>query len=97
MNYDTINHPLWPHEDETIEIHCTCCDRLLSDVEASDPCIIDGKTFKDSCAGSITQLRLQGYIKAVADRTNKLTDQYSRDLNWAQGYVELPQKRVNHI
>lgn len=97
MNFDTTDNILWPHEDETIEMHCTCCDRLLSDVETADPCIIDGKTFKDNCASSITQLRLQGYIKAVADRTNKLVEQSDRDLNWAMGYQLIPQRNVKHI
>lgn len=96
MNHDTTDHILWPHEDETIELHCTCCDRPLTDVEASDPIIIDGKTFKDSCAGSLTQLRLQGFIKQAADFTKPLKEAHE----WACYNAvarTYPFRKVNHI
>ena len=97
MNFDTTDNILWPHEDETIELRCTCCDGLLNDVETADPCIIDGKTFKDSCASNLTSLRLQGFVKQAADRTNLLVKQHDRDLTWAMGFKLVKFGTVKHI
>ena len=98
MNYDDRHTMREEARMPQVEsMRCERCNNDLDDVEASDPCTIDYHTFCDSCAGSLTQLRLQGYIKSVADRTHEIVRQSDRDLSWAQGYVEIPQRRVNHI
>ena len=56
---------------ETIErVTCDCgCGRFVDDY---DPIEIDGKLFSDYCASDLVALRIDGTIKGVSIKTNKL-------------------------
>ena len=85
-------------DHETIEkTKCECCGGWLKDYEEADPCTIDRHIFCDDCASDLTSLRLQGYIKPVADRTNVIRNQSNRDLSWAMGFKLVQFGTVKHI
>jgi hypothetical protein len=71
MNYDTVDHVLWPYERPTATI-CEACSKQLSDVEKADPITFDGKVFCDQCGSDVAYLRNEGYIGLVSDKTRKL-------------------------
>ena len=69
------------YDSETIlKTRCSCCNQTLNEFEHEDPIVIDGETFKDSCASNLIQLRLQGYVKHVATRTNKLVKTHNKEV-----------------
>jgi len=82
---------------EPEQIRCECCNNLLNDYETADPCTIDYHTFCDSCAQNLTSLRLQGFIKSVADRTNVIRDKEHRDEMWGMGFQLVKFGTVKHI
>ena len=67
-------HILWPHDKQPEPItHCDCgCGQRLEYFEIDDPCVIDGRVFKDSCASE--------YLRAkhpVSEMTHSLKMQHA--------------------
>jgi len=91
MNYETVDHPLWPygshHADAVPE--CSGCFNDLNEAETFDPCIIDGRIFCDSCASEYIAFRC-GTLRKVSDMTHELR------MNLNNGYDLTPIHEVMH-
>jgi len=85
--------------DQTTELktRCECCNRFLNEYEEVDPIVIDRVTMCDSCAGNLTQLRLQGYIKEVSDRTKLLKEAHNWSLYHAAADKITPYRTVKTL
>ena len=85
-------------DNETIlKTRCTCCNRSLDEYEDADPIIIDGFIFKDSCAGDLTSLRLQGFIKEVSTRTRVLKEAHDWTAYNKASFGVMPFTNLKHI
>lgn len=73
MSFDTVNHILWPHDQELTEREiCDCCKERVD-----DPIEIDGRLFCDHCASDYAWLRNEGFIRTAHERTRRLVSSES--------------------
>ena len=87
-----------PHEINVDHLFvCQCCIETLSYYEQIDPIKIEGKTFCDDCASDLTRLRLDGYLRAVGPRTNRLVEGHMRKLDADLAELIHPIRTVKHI
>ena len=77
MNYmtvDSIDAP-W-NQIDFIPTECHACGSELNEGEQQDPCMIDDEAYCDKCASNLIQLRIDGYISQVHEKTFKLKYNY---------------------
>jgi len=89
------NDPQAPWEQEP-GFECTSCQEFIE--TWNDACIIDGHQFCDSCASDIMQLRFDGWIDPVKDKTKQLVKAVD-DANYLKAWQQEFDKngKVKHI
>ena len=54
------------------EFTCSSCGDTVSGYAAIDPIEIDGRLFCEYCGSMYSNLRMDGYLDSVSDKTKKL-------------------------